>query len=511
MKNKILGLSVCMLLIATSVFPVIGIANTLNHVNSEADQSPEISTTIKSVSGGRDSNDVWTNMNPETIGGTLYEREILAMAYDSTADRTIMFGGDGGPRYNDTWVYNYNDNKWYNMSPETVGGTLTARYGHAMCYDSDADRTIMFGGLSGELYDDTWAYDYSDNTWYNMSPETVGGTLTGRAFHAMVYDSSAQRTIMFGGNTGDGVNETWTYDYSDNKWYKMNPETVGGTLNRTYVHSMAYDSSADRTIMFGGVHEDGDTWTNESWTYDYNDNKWYKMNPEIVGGTLWSRIGPVMVYDSDADMTIMFGGQKEGNIQLNDTWMYNFTDNKWFNVSYSVVGGTLYGREMAGMVYDSNSKKTILFAGWSNDFPGAFLNDTWTFKYNIGNEPPNPPTIDGPASGKAGTEYDYDFYTIDPEGENVYYYIEWGDGSIEDWIGPYNSGAEITKSHTWVEKNTYIIRCKAKDIHNQESDWATLEVTMPKNKALNFNLNLLSWLFERFPYVFPILRYILAL
>jgi hypothetical protein len=34
---------------------------------------------------------------------------------------------------------------------------------------------------------------------------------------------------------------------------------------------------------------------------------------------------------------------------------------------------------------------------------------------------------------------------------------------------------------------------------------------MPKNKAFNFNFNLLSWLFERFPRMFPIMRQLFGL
>jgi len=56
------------------------------------------------------------------------------------------------------------------------------------------------------------------------------------------------------------------------------------------------------------------------------------------------------------------------------------------------------------------------------------------------NTPPDAPEIDGPTSGAAGTSYEYTFTTTDPDDHDVYYYIEWGDGEIEDWIGPYESG-----------------------------------------------------------------------
>jgi hypothetical protein len=62
---------------------------------------------------------------------------------------------------------------------------------------------------------------------------------------------------------------------------------------------------------------------------------------------------------------------------------------------------------------------------------------------------------------------------------------------------PYASGEEITKSHSWSKRDTYVIRCKAKDHpYGEESNWATLEVTMPKNQQTQ-NMWFLRFL-ERF-------------
>jgi len=127
------------------------------------------------------------------------------------------------------------------------------------------------------------------------------------------------------------------------------------------------------------------------------------------------------------------------------------------------------------------------------------------------NDSPDKPIIEGSSNGKAGEVYEYTFITSDPEGDDVYYWIEWGDDTVEEWIGPHASGKSVTLGHSWSKKGNYTIGCKARDIYDAESDWATLEVTMPKNKAFNFNFPLLSWLFERFPNAFPMLRCILRL
>jgi len=136
--------------------------------------------------------------------------------------------------------------------------------------------------------------------------------------------------------------------------------------------------------------------------------------------------------------------------------------------------------------------------------------DIWSFTTGI-NNPPDKPTITGPKEGTAGEDYKYNFSAFDPENRDVAYKIEWGDGDSTGWLEFVASGTKITLNHTWDAKDDYTIRCKAKDIYGEESDWATLEVTMPKNKAFNFNFHLISWLFERFPNAFPILRQLLCL
>ena len=46
-------------------------------------------------------------------------------------------------------------------------------------------------------------------------------------------------------------------------------------------------------------------------------------------------------------------------------------------------------------------------------------------------ETPYAPDIDGPPRGNAGTEYEYKFNADDPNGDNVKYHIDWGDGNTE--------------------------------------------------------------------------------
>jgi hypothetical protein len=118
------------------------------------------------------------------------------------------------------------------------------------------------------------------------------------------------------------------------------------------------------------------------------------------------------------------------------------------------------------------------------------------------NNPPNPPTITGTINGKAGAEYEYSLTTTDPDNDAVQYYIDWGDGTYEDWFGA------ATAKHIWSAEDDYTIKAKAKDTYDAESDWSTLEVSMPKNKVINTPfLNFL----ENHPHMFPLLRQVFGL
>lgn len=104
------------------------------------------------------------------------------------------------------------------------------------------------------------------------------------------------------------------------------------------------------------------------------------------------------------------------------------------------------------------------------------------------NSPPNTPEINGPTSGEYGEKQNYIIVTSEPENNEVSYYVDWGDGAADDWSLFMSPEEEYSISHIWNEEGTYNIKVKAKDIYEFESEWATLEVSMPKYKNSNFQI-----------------------
>ena len=124
------------------------------------------------------------------------------------------------------------------------------------------------------------------------------------------------------------------------------------------------------------------------------------------------------------------------------------------------------------------------------------------------NNPPNAPQIDGASSEKMSATYLYNFVSTDPDSDHLYYYINWNDGNITDWFGPFDSNEKVEVAHTWTIKGTYIIRAKVRGMYT-ESDWGTMEVNTPKDMQLN-NLTILCFL-EQLINRFPLISKLLAL
>jgi hypothetical protein len=209
-------------------------------------------------------------------------------------------------------------------------------------------------------------------------------------------------------------------------------------------------------------------------------------NEICISSNVWQYIVAVVNLQSK-DIDIFYNGEKEDStLEIFGTppaYFYDIDLNECLGIWRLEAGHKYYN----GSIDEVRISKICRSAEWistqynnQND-SACFL----SFSPEEVKSPPNSPIIDGPDSGKPGEEYFYKFAAQDPNSDDIYLWIDWGDGDTSGWIGPYKSGEGEILNHTWTSQGTYTIKAKAKDTYDAESDWTTLTVTIPRDKEIN--------------------------
>jgi hypothetical protein len=341
MKTKIVCIVTFLLLVLTALNIVIAI-NTVNPIQLN----------------GQDDTEKSKRYTPEARYGH-------SMVYDTEHNVFILFGGKNmaGESLDDTWAYNYRDNKWRNMNPSNKP---SPRSFHSMSFDSNYGIVILFGGEAEDGYnDETWEYDYSTNTWSKIFIIDRRHP-SARKEHAMNYDDTHKITVLFGGITEDSEysKETWYYYPSSQEWYWV----WYAYPSARFGHSIANLINGNSMILFGGYSSDGGL--NDTWRFD-TENYWNLTSPQISPS---ERFGHAMEGDSVNKKFLLFGGQVEGS-HNNETWIFDPNSNEWLEKYPSVSPSA---RSYHSLTYDSSDEVSILFGGV---YEGGVSDELWFYDY----------------------------------------------------------------------------------------------------------------------------------
>jgi len=306
------------------------------------------------------------------VTGTVPNVVSHAAVYDLTRQRLIAFGGfDPGFAVQASTTL-FDGVHWSQVATATVAPP--ARAGHAMVYDITRDRVVLFGGLASLLsppLGDTWEFD--GVTWTQRFPAHAPQR---RVDHAMAYDVASQGALLFGGRTGQAVShgDTWVWDGTD--WAQV---AVTGPSPR-HGHAMSCDWNRGRTVMFGGFAAGavGDTW-------EWNGSSWSHV---LTGPAPSARSSHGMAFDFESGITVLHGGTQNGA----ETW-------EWDGAEWTQHGSTNLGTTNHVLVYDARLRRTTSFGGQE---PGSFVfrSEIETYGFSV---PGSYETRGTSCAGSAGT------------------------------------------------------------------------------------------------------------
>jgi hypothetical protein len=265
-----------------------------------------------------------------------------------------------------------------------MGTSPTARGYHQMTYDTESKRVILYGGQTGNIFLDltylsheTWSFDPESNAWTQMSPDASPGGSSGGD---MTYDSKRDLSILSVISDDFSTLETWAYDVNSDIWTRLadGPRNMVG-------QRIVYDSESDRIIMFGGFDFSTFKFVDELWVYDYNNNEWINMPQSRVHP--WTNMDPTvhpqarnyqgMVYDSKADRVVLWGDWQRNYTAATDESVWTYDFNTNTWQEFEHKKDGPAVRDYIMLVYDIKADKFVLYGGYE------YGNDeTWTYDLN---------------------------------------------------------------------------------------------------------------------------------
>ncbi len=145
-----------------------------------------------------------------------------------------------------------------------------------------------------------------------------------------------------------------------------------------------------------------------------------------------------------------------------------------------------------------------IYVGSSHDewVGGGYVSAGYLHAFNdLEPDAPSAPSISGPKEGKYKTAYEFKFSANSPLGNDLFYFVDWGDWSNTGWIGPYQSGELIVLKHAFKDwppgKKVFNIRVKPRDEDERWGPWGYHMFNIPRTRATTYLWY--QWFIERFP------------
>ncbi len=231
----------------------------------------------------------------------------------------------------------------------------------------------------------------------------------------------------------------------------------GGWIIRTDSNgNKIWDSSfgGEGTDFLKCVHETGDGgFIAAGWTRSFGNglSDMWLIKLDKDGNMLWNKTYGGGSYDTCNFLEVDDDG---GFVLVGSTASYSrysgkSNDDLWV-VKTDRYGNKVWGRILGGKDNDLGNyiQKTddggYIIVGTSRSYSSGGDRDIWLVKIMPDNLPPSKPVVTGSSTAKINKPYTINITSVDPEGDDIYYFvIVWYVG-VSGWIGPYRSGEMVS-------------------------------------------------------------------
>jgi len=358
-------------------------------------------------------------------------------------------------------------------------------------YGTEAHTNISMDNVGGEIWKKTIEiYNTIDSLYYCISAKDI----------VNLWINTGVKNVIVYDNIEPVISNYWAYPNPAHAgWYVNisahiidNIEISQVFLNITNIYTMVGENISitgnrtgdtfycNRTYLVTGVYVyhfwANDTSSNSNWSIEdagFYVHNWYPSaptNPYPPSGTIDIPVDAILSWDcTDPD---------------GDPLVYDV----YFGVNWPPP---LVVYHQSGETYDPPGRLSYSTAYyWQifvyDCFGGLENGPYWSFTTESQPPPQQPLKPSGPTSGVFTVEYSYTTRTMDIDGDQVYYWWNWGDGTNSGWLGPYESNESVNASHSWTDPGNYNIKVKAKDSAGAVSVWSdSLSIHIQSNSPPN--------------------------
>jgi hypothetical protein len=172
-----------------------------------------------------------------------------------------------------------------------------------IAYDSDRKVMVVHVGSPAGA-PDTWEWNAARGTWTDRTPS--GAKPPERNGHAMVYDPIRKKTFLCGNTDNGYLADYWEWDGPTGVWTERSISGAQPAPRAGY--AMVWDSDRQRAVLFGGRYGvyPNYVYANDIWEWDGTTGTWSDRTP--AGTKPAGRMYPTMAYDSVRKKVVLYGG-----------------------------------------------------------------------------------------------------------------------------------------------------------------------------------------------------------
>jgi len=397
-----------------------------------------------------------------------------------------VVGAFGDEFTGSVYIFKREGNDW--IETTKIKPTTGKYFGR--CVDIQGDFLVISddgddenGNFAGAVF----IYEHTGSDWNQMYKLLAADGKAGDEFGKYV-SISGDYIIVSGPCDDEDGGSAYIFHLIDSDWIqvaKLNASDDGGYFG--------WSVSMDGDYAVVGSHANNQT-KGAAYVFKRSDTEWDEVT-KLVGSD--AKRGYRFGFSVSIKDDIIVVGADQFNYNTGIAYIFQRSGNDWIEIASIGATDGSSGDIFGGSV--SNDGDYLIIGADNDDEKGKRSGSAYIFKIGE-NQSPKIPTIKGPSKGRAEKSYPFTFNTVDQDGDDVRYHIDWGDHK-SDTTQYQASGKNIIESHVWNWEDSFIISAKALDSKGLFGPAEDFEVTMPRYRQ-SFNMRFIGffeWLFDLIP------------